>query len=326
MLTSAEAYRSHFHDFDLRRRARRADQSKRRRTSALQRLEQRTVLDGGGFNPIDLFVAAAYQQVLVREVDTVSLTAVSSALQQGAINNLAFTETLTHSVEYYSSVVSADYAQFLGRAPDGAGLAFWDSMLGDGMTNAQVASQFIGAQEFFNACGGTNQAWVNRMYFDLLGRAPDAAGEAAWTNVLNAGTARSLVAFDFANCPERQAVTIGHDYHTFLGRQASVQEVDSCLAAFAGGMTDEDLIGSLVGSNEFFNDCAASAGLGTSGTASSGSGNIVINIGTVNINIINSGNTINNSGVMINSGNNGPGGPAPHGPKDDHHGGPHHDD
>lgn len=327
MLSFTDPYRSRPQGFCCKRHTERAGLSKRRRTPALQHLEQRTVLDGTGLNPIDLFVAAAYQQVLVREVDTFSLTAVSTSLQQGAMTNLAFSETLTHSLEYYSSTVSADYAQFLGRAPDAAGLGFWDSMLEAGMTNAQVASQFIGAQEFFNFCGGTNQAWVNRMYFDLLGRAPDAAGEAAWVNVLNAGIARSLVALDFATCPEREAIIIGHDYQTFLGRRASALEVDNCLAAFASGMTDEDLIGSLVGSSEFFDDCAASAGLGTAGTTSSSSGNIIINIGTVNINIINSFNTTNNSGVMINSGNDGPSGPAPHDSDgQEHHHGSHDDD
>ncbi|MGH7134506.1 MAG: DUF4214 domain-containing protein, partial [Pirellulales bacterium] len=209
MLTFLEA-------FALRRphsrRPVRAGRPRRRTTPALQRLEERSVLDGSGLNPTAVFVAAAYQQVLLREVDTVSLTAATTALQNGATPMLTFTETLTHSVEYYSTVVSADYAQFLGRAPDAAGLAFWDSMLRAGMTDAQVQSQFIGAPEFFNACGATNQAWVDHMYFDLLGRAPDAAGQAAWVNVLNAGMARSLVALDFASCPERDAMLVGHDY------------------------------------------------------------------------------------------------------------------
>lgn len=274
------------------------------RSSAMQRLESRLPLDAGGMSPAGMFVAAAFQEVLVRQVDTVSLTSFSTALQNGAMSREVFTETLTHSVEYFSSVVSTDYSHFLGRGPDAAGMAFWDSLMGQGLSDEQLAAQLIGTPEYFAHAGGTNKAWVDHMYFDLLGRSPDLAGEAAWVNSLGAGMPRSMAAYGFASSAEREAIIVRTDYEVFLGRQASALEVDGWVNGFGQGLRNEDIIAGFVGSDEFFNSHdgqSGSSGAGVNvGSGSVGSVNIgTINIGTVNINI-NSGNV--NSG-NINSGN-----------------------
>lgn len=310
----------------------RGRQSWAARSHAVQRLETRLPLDASGASPTSMFVTAAFEQVLVREVDTVSLTSFSTALQNGAMSRQTFTETLTHSVEYFSSVVSSDYSHFLGRGPDAAGLAFWDSLMGQGLTDEQLDAQLIGTPEYFNHAGGSNQAWVNQMYFDLLGRAPDMAGEAAWVNALGAGMPRSLAAYGFASSAEREEIIVRNDYQVFLGRQASSTEVAGWVNGFSDGLRNEDIIAGFVGSNEFFNSHDGQSGQGGAGvnvgSGSVGSVNIgTINIGTVNINI-NSGNV--NSG-NVNSGNDSSGdddsgdddsgddGPGDHGPG----GGPH---
>lgn len=294
---------------------------KSRRRFSVQPLEQRWALDGAGLSATSSFVSAAFQEILVREVDQVSLTFFSTSLQDGTMTRLGFTETLTHSVEYFSSIVSADYSQFLGRAPDAAGLAFWDNLMLNGMSDGQLASQFIGSPEFFAQCGGTNQAWVNQMYFDLLGRSPDLPGQAAWVNALNAGMPRSLAALGFASCAERETIIVREDYQVFLGRQASNAEVAGWVNQFGVGMSNENIIAGFVASNEFMNNAASQSAQGGSGSGNStvinGSGNTVVNIGTVNI--INSGN-VNSGNVNINSGNVNSGNVNLGGPDHHHHG------
>lgn len=278
---------------------------------------------------MNLFVTAAFQQVLVREVDTTSLTTFSTALQNGAMTRVGFTETLTHSVEYYSSVISADYSQFLGRAPDAAGVAFWNGLMQQGMTDEQLEAQFIGTPEFFNHAGGTNRAWVDGMYFDLLGRSPDLSGEAGWVNALDAGMPRSLAAFGFASSAEREAIIVRQDYQVFLGRQASDGEVNGWVNQFRNGVRNEDIIAGFVASDEFFNNYGAQSGLNGAGSGNAGSGNPgsvnigSINIGTININSgnINSGN-INSGNINsgnINSGNSGQVGAGDDGSDGGHH-------
>lgn len=302
--------------------------SKRGRPLDVEHLERRTLLDGHGLNPTNAFVSAAFQEVLVREVDQTSLTFFSSALQNGGMTPLVFAGTLTHSVEYFSRIVTTDYVQFLGRAPDADGLAFWNGLMQQGMTDEQMAAQFIATPEFFNHCGGTNQGWVDGMYFDLLGRSPDAQGEANWVAALNAGMPRWLAAFGFASSAEREAIVVQNDYQSFLGREASAGEVDGWVNRFSSGMTNENIIAGFVASQEFMNE-AQSGLIGSQGLGNSGPVTVNINIGTININ---SGNTTNiNSGNVnsniVNSGNVNPAPPAPHGPPaapPDHHG-PHGD-
>lgn len=288
----------------------------RHRRLTVQRLEPRSLMDGTGLTPTNLFVSAGFQEILVRQVDQVALTFFSSSLQNGAITRLAFTETLTHSIEYFSSVITSDYNQFLGRAPDAAGLAFWEGLMQQGMSDEQLESQFIGSPEFFNHCGGTNQGWVNGMYADLLGRLPDAAGDVSWVSALNAGMPRSLAAFGFAGSAEREAIVVRDDYNRFLGREASEAETDGWVNRFRSGMSNENIIAGFVASDEFFNALEAQSSL-----AAGTSAPVTINIGTININIgsinINSGNI--NSG-NINSGNDGNSG------GDDNHHRSHGDD
>lgn len=313
-----------------KRSQRRGGPSKPCRPLSVQPLERRLPLDASGVSPTSMFVATAFQQVLVREVDQASLTFFSTSLQGGAMTRLAFTETLTHSVEYYSSVITDDYTQFLGRAPDATGLAFWNGLMQQGMTDEQLEAQFIGTPEFFDHAGGTNRDWVDRMYFDLLGRSPDSPGEVAWVNFLDAGMPRSLAAFGFASSAEREAIIIRNDYQLFLGRQASDGEVAGWVNRFRDGMYNEDIIAGFVASDESFNNDEHQSGLngvgpGDLGSANPGSvniGSININIGSININSgnINSGNV--NSG-NINSGNVGSAGP---GAVDDGHPRPHGDD
>lgn len=304
------------------------------RCCSMQRLETRLPLDASGMSPTSMFVAAAFEEVLIRQVDTVSLTSFSTALQNGAMSREVFSETLTHSVEYFSSVVGSDYSQFLGRAPDAAGMAFWDSLMGQGLSDEQLAAQLIGTPEYFAHAGGTNKAWVDHMYFDLLGRSPDLQGEAAWVNALGAGMPRSLAAYGFASSSEREAIIVRNDYQVFLGRQASQMEVAGWVNGFSDGLRNEDIIAGFVGSDEFFNNHDGQSGSGgvNVGSGSVGSVNIgTINIGTININInsgnVNSGNV--NSG-NINSGNDsgddsGDSDHGDHGPGGGHHK-PHGDD
>jgi hypothetical protein len=203
-------------------------------------------------DPVSRFVNQAFEQVLGRAPDATALAYWTSQLRNG-MSHVAFASALTHSDEYYDNKIRVAYDHFLGRDPDAAGLAYWVGQYHQGMTDELLEAQFIGSPEYFNHSGGTNQGWVDHMYFDLLGRAPDAAGEAAWVNALAAGVPRSAVALGFAASAEREGITVQNDYATFLGRQAGDSEVAGWVAAFGDGLTNEDVVAGFVGSDEYFN-------------------------------------------------------------------------
>ena len=74
------------------------------------------------------------------------------------------------------------YVSYLGRAADSAGLAFWSNAISTGTaTVASVATGLTLATEYKTAYAGlTNDALVDKVYTNVLGRPADAAGKAFW--------------------------------------------------------------------------------------------------------------------------------------------------
>jgi hypothetical protein len=204
----------------------------------------------------DAFVEQAFDDVLERNVDQHALAFFANAVQNG-LPPSAVAMVLTQSDEFLENVIRQAYLNFLGRDADDAGLSFWLSQMRHGLTDQQLDAGFIGSNEFFSHSGGTNQSWVNEMYFDLLGRAPDATGQAFWVNALAHGTLRTSVALGFAASSEHESQVVQSDYQTFLGRTASQAEVNGWVSAAQHGMTNEQIVAGFVGSSEYFQDQAS---------------------------------------------------------------------
>lgn len=197
------------------------------------------------------YVAAAFLDILGRPVDPGALTQWTTLLNQGLPRSV-FTNALTHSDEYYQRIIEADYQKYLGRAADPQGLAVWTASLRGGLSDEQLEADFIGSPEFYAHAGGTDRAWVDAMYQDLLGRQPDAAGESFWVQSLALGVNRQAVAYGFAASVERETQRVQADYFSFLGRTASQAEVNGWVIAFENGYSNEDVIAGFAASDEYY--------------------------------------------------------------------------
>lgn len=92
------------------------------------------------------------------------------------------------------------YQAALGRTPDQVGLSVQVNAVDHGLSLNGLANNFLGSSEFALKYGAnpSNEAFVTSLYFNVLRRAPDAGGFAAYTNALNAGAldkATALVQF-----------------------------------------------------------------------------------------------------------------------------------
>lgn len=104
--------------------------------------------------------------------------------------------TYVHSLERL-------YRAYFGRVSDGAGLDYWVKRVSEDLSLAQVSSHFAGSGEFLGLYGNTsNRAFARRVYLNVLGREPDAAGWNFWTGQLNSGMARGELMLLFSDTPE----------------------------------------------------------------------------------------------------------------------------
>jgi hypothetical protein len=80
--------------------------------------------------------------------------------------------------------IPALYTATFSRAPDAAGLAYWQQRFDAGMTLPQIAQSFFDQPEAQAVLGGDI---VSAVYHNALGRAPDPAGYAYWSGELESG-------------------------------------------------------------------------------------------------------------------------------------------
>jgi uncharacterized protein (TIGR03118 family) len=197
------------------------------------------------------FVQGAFNNLLDRAADSGSLSAFNKAIANGMSPSTA-TQAITGSDEYLEGVIQQAYRDYLGRAAESMGLQFWLFQMRHGLTEAQMDAAFIASPEFFDHSGGSNAAWLTELYFDLLGRAPDAGSLAGLLNALSRGADHDTIALGFAASAERAALMIESDYQTFLGRGPSQAELNAWVAAYERGLTDQAIVAGFVGSPEFF--------------------------------------------------------------------------
>ncbi|MEB0120496.1 DUF4214 domain-containing protein [Pseudomonas sp. CCI1.2] len=106
------------------------------------------------------------------------------------------------------------YVGYLGRAADSAGQAFWANAIAAGTaTIKSVATGFTLSAEYSTAYAGlANDALVDKVYNNVLGRAADASGKAFWVAALASGTvtAATLVATIVTNLGALDQATINN--------------------------------------------------------------------------------------------------------------------
>jgi serralysin len=96
---------------------------------------------------------------------------------------------------------------------DKKGLGYWIGQLDRGMSQVEASARFIDSNEFRSLYGTnpTNEQFLTKLYQNVLGRQPEAAGYTWWLNELNTNPQRTKakVLADFAESPENQTGVIG---------------------------------------------------------------------------------------------------------------------
>jgi hypothetical protein len=201
----------------------------------------------------DHFVHAAYLTMLGHDADTASYGYWLGRLNAGT-SRWTMAMALASSAEYRGDVIGGAgaaqgfYEEYLGRASDPAGVAYWIGRMSRGTTFEQVRLAFIGSPEYFALYGDDPGRTVDALYHDVLGRSPDPVGRAYWVAHFNATTIASQILYS----PEGRADLVAGYYQAFLGRPADPGGLAYWTQAILGGASDEQIIAFLLSSNEFF--------------------------------------------------------------------------
>lgn len=157
------------------------------------------------------------------------------------------------SSEYYGQIVDINYAIFLNRTPDPGGRAFYvDNWQHRRFTLQRVVVALGGSSEYYRRHGSTDEGFVNAIYFDVLGRMPDANGQQfALDYVRDRGRAQYVNLI--AGSSEHRRAIVNYNFGNFLGRAPTSEELTTFVNALgSGGLRQEDFDAGLVASDEYY--------------------------------------------------------------------------
>jgi uncharacterized delta-60 repeat protein len=201
--------------------------------------------------PSQRFVTHVYFDLLQRPTDPAGLASWSGLLDSGQANRTQVVHMIEASPEYHLLVINQIYGEYLRRSADPDGMFSWGMFLAAGGTVDQMRALVMGSPEYYQLAGGTNDAFVARVYGDVLGRAVDSGGQQTWDQALSAGADRGAVAGAIMRSTEGNGEEVQYLYHWLLHRPADAAGLQGFSAELAQGTPVEQLIAILAGSPEY---------------------------------------------------------------------------
>jgi uncharacterized delta-60 repeat protein len=171
-----------------------------------------------------LFVAGLYHELLNRPADAGGLANLQQPLDTirgQALGPVAM--IYVTSGENRGNAIRLDYHNYLGRDASPAEVNGWLAALSQGFTLEQALALIVGSNEYYQRVGGTNTAWLDHVYGDLLARPRD-PGSQAFLDALNHGAPRSSIVAAIEVSQEFETRLVNNMYVALLNRPAGPNE------------------------------------------------------------------------------------------------------
>ena len=174
---------------------------------------------------IDLYQRLALRSPTQAEIDA-GLTAIEERGQDAYAQEIGETEEVVEIQTVVLPIIGL-YQAFLERTPEPAGLEFWTTAIQSGALNfGDLIQSFVTTNEFAEVNPGiganpTNEDLVNLFYTNILGRVPDADGQAFWLSALQNGT-----------------IQAGSFTTTFIGSSEVQSDIGAALRAYYADVKD----------------------------------------------------------------------------------------
>jgi len=201
------------------------------------------------------FIGQLYLDLLNRAVDPSGLAFWDAQLAAGA-TRVQVALGIEQTMEFERNVVNGLYLHYLHRVADAGGLEFYAQLMSQGATIEHVEALIIGSDEYFADQGGSNDAFLNAVYQDVLGRPIDSTGLAWWNSLLAAGQTRTQVASQILSTDEYRQRVVQLTYLRLLHRTASAAELAYWVGVLRSGASDQQVAADVAGSDEYYANAA----------------------------------------------------------------------
>jgi hypothetical protein len=169
------------------------------------------------------YVDALHDDLLGRAATEAELSTLGVALDRGTLTRTKLASDLTGSLAWATVTVDGLYRDLLDRPVDPSGRAYWAGQIQAGRrTIESVALSLLSSSEHLRSQGGgTRVGWIDALYEQVLGRAPDPSGRAHW---IASRATRSKIARSIYLSREARARRVGLRYEVLLGREPTSAE------------------------------------------------------------------------------------------------------
>lgn len=207
------------------------------------------------------FARQQYLDFLGRHGDPGGLRFWEDALNAGTRGRTDLVQLFLDSPEFGGTVAPVNrlYSAYFDRAPDRQGLFFWVDWIRGGRTLGAVSDEFARSPEFIAAYGSlSDEAFIDLVYQNVLGRLPDDAGRRFWVDRMASGLSRGELMVGFSESPEYieetgSAVLVESLYQGLLQRSPDPQGFEYWTGIADSGATVTNLIAGMLSSDEYYN-------------------------------------------------------------------------
>jgi hypothetical protein len=159
------------------------------------------------FTPINsrTFVEQQYRDFLGRDGESAGIEFWVAKLNSGELTQAQVVDNFFRSEEFQGKIapIARLYFAYFLRIPDYASLQSSIKHYLTGTPLNDISQGFASSQEFVQRYGQlTNEPFVERVYQNVLQRAPDPNERAHWLDLLNKGMARGEMMTGFSESPD----------------------------------------------------------------------------------------------------------------------------
>jgi RHS repeat-associated protein len=236
----------------------------RRIRLVVEQLEARELLSADA----DGFLGRVYRDLFQRPLDDTGRAAWGALLDQGA-SRQAVARDILASAECHQRSVEGWYTALLGRAADPEGLNAFVTALDSGAGPEAIQAAVLASPEYAGRRDAlSDAAFVQALYGDVLGRAPDAQGSDAFAAALGEGMPRQDVAMAVLASREAAGARVAADYRRFLGREPEPGGLAAWVGLLQQGAPHDWIVAGILTSPEYgLLDGGSAGGSGGSGGA-----------------------------------------------------------